>query len=138
MEQVMARRRSRYRDNDRSYSDNRDYNRGRRKSRDEERVERLTWFFLVIIFAALQILPEGGLQLPLWFVPLSGAIVLLGSGLLQFTRGWHVSPVTWLGGMVLVVLTIINLYISPERNFLGISLIVFAGVILMGLLTGET
>ncbi|MBZ0280492.1 MAG: hypothetical protein K8L97_07100 [Anaerolineae bacterium] len=128
----MARRRSKYRNNDQGgYSP-------RRKSRDEERVERLTWFFLVIIFAALQILPEGGLALPLWFVPLSGAIVLIGSGLLQFTRGWRVSPVTWLGGFLLVGLTIINLYISPERNFLGLSMIVFAGVILMGLLTGET
>lgn len=135
----MARRR--YRE-DRSYSRSRDYNQGQRsyrgKSRDEERIERLTWFFLVIIFAALQILPEGGLNLPKWVIPFSGAVVLLGSGFVQYSRRWRVSPITWLAGGLLAVLTFINLYVSPERNFLGISLVVFAGVILMGLLTGET
>ncbi|MBL8162105.1 MAG: hypothetical protein JNJ61_08975 [Anaerolineae bacterium] len=127
-----------YDDRDDYRDDNRSRRRTRGKSRDEERIERMTWFALVIIFAALQILPEGGLTLPNWFVPLSGSIVLLASGAVQYSRGWRVSPITWLAGAMLAALSFINLNISPERNFLGISMIVFAGVILMGLITGET
>jgi hypothetical protein len=138
----MARRR--YRDN---YDDRRgrDYDRrsssrdyGRRKSQDEERIERLTWFFLVLVIAALHIIQEGGMRLPNYIVPLAGAIVLIGSGLVQYSRRWRVSPTTWLGGALLAGLALINLYVSPDSSFLGISLVVFAGVILIGLLTGET
>ena len=108
------------------------------KSRAEERVERLTWFFLVMIFAIIQVLLESGFGLPNWFVPLSGSVVLIGSGLYQYSRRWRVSPTTWLGGALLAGLASVNLYWSPERNFLGICLLVFAGVILIGIVTGET
>lgn len=109
-----------------------------RKSAAEARVERITWFLLVLIFALIHVLEEGGVTLPNWFVPLSGAVVLIGSGLYQYSRRWRVSPVTWLAGAILGMLAFINLYFSPTRSFLGISLIVFAGVILVGLVTGET
>lgn len=137
----MSRRRN-YRDyDDRDYDrrrrNNRDYD-GRRKSRDEERIERLTWFFLVIVIALIHVFREGGMTMPNWIVPFSGSVVLLGSGLIQYTRRWRVSPATWLGGALLAGLALINLYVSPGSSFFGISLIVFAGVILIGLLTGET
>jgi hypothetical protein len=98
----------------------------------------LTWFFLVIIIALIQIFREGGLMIENWLIPFSGCVVLLGSGLVQYSRRWRVSPTTWLGGALLAGLTLINLYVSPESSFFGVSLIVFAAVILMGLLTGET
>lgn len=139
----MARRRyrddyddRRGRDYDRRRSSGRDY--GRRKSQDEERIERLTWFFLVLVIAGLHIIQEGGMRLPNYIVPLAGAVVLIGSGLVQYSRRWRVSPTTWLGGALLAGLALINLYVSPDSSFLGISLVVFAGVILIGLLTGET
>lgn len=109
-----------------------------RKSDAEARSERITWFLLVLIFALINVLEEGGVSLPNWFVPLSGGVVLLGSGLYQYGRRWRVSPTTWLAGAILAMLAFINLYFSPTRSFLGISLIVFAGVILIGLVTGET
>jgi hypothetical protein len=129
----MARRKGRTDSNrNRSYqSDN--YPRG--KSEAEAKVERLTWFFLVAIFAIIQITETA---FPNWTVPVAGAIVLLGSGIYQYSRGWKVSPVTWLAGALMVGLTYINLQINPERNFIGLALLVFAGVILFGLLTGET
>jgi uncharacterized membrane protein YhaH (DUF805 family) len=109
-----------------------------RKSLAEERTERLTWFLLVLIFAIMNVLLEGGVNLPNWFVPLSGGVVLIGSGIYQYARRWRVSPTTWLAGALLAGLAIVNLEFSPNRSFLGISLIVFAGVILIGLVTGET
>lgn len=108
------------------------------KSRAEERVERLTWFFLVLIFALIHVLLESGVALPNWFVPLSGAVILIGSGLYQYARRWRVSPSTWLGGALLAGLAAVNIYWSPDRSFLGICLLVFAGVIVIGILTGET
>lgn len=135
----MSRRRN-YRDRD-YYDDrrrnDRDYN-GRRKSRDEERIERLTWFLLVIVIALIQVFNEGGMTMPNWIVPFSGSVILLGSGIIQYSRRWNVSPSTWLGGALLAGLALVNLYVSPGSSFFGISLIVFAGVILIGLLTGET
>ncbi len=108
------------------------------KSAAEARVERITWFMLVLIFAIINVLLEGGVGLPNWFVPLSGCVVLLGSGIYQYSRRWKVSPITWLAGSSLGALAAVNLYFLPDRSFLGISLIVFAGVILIGLVTGET
>mgnify|MGYP001119303448 CR=1 FL=1 len=108
----------------------------RRKSSKEARVERITWFLLVFIFAILSIIPEG--DIPNWTVPASGAIVLLGSGLYQNMQRWHVSPLTWIAGTLMMVLALINFYVSPEQDFLGFTLLTFAAVIGMGILTGET
>ena len=139
----MARRRSDYyRDRDDNYDDRRSRSRNRSNSRGkssgEERIERLTWFFLVMVIALIHIIREGGMTLPNWVVPFSGCVVLLGSGMYQYSRRWRVSPTTWLAGALLAALALINLYVSPNSSFLGLSLIVFAAVILVGLLTGET
>jgi len=140
----MTRRRSSYsRSSNRNYNDSRSgYNQsrssGRGKSYAEERVERLTWFFLVLAIAGVQIVQQGGLSLPNWVIPFSGCVVLLGSGVYQYSKRWRVAPTTWLAGALLAAMTLINLYVSPNSSFLGISLVVFAAVILMGLLTGET
>ena len=116
------------------------YNSGgyRGKSTAEARAERLTWFFLVLIFAILQLLNQNNIGIQNWLVPMSGAIVLIGSGLYQYSHHWRVSPVTWLGGALLFFLALLNIYFIPGRNFLCESLIVFAAVILIGLFTGET
>lgn len=112
-----------------SYSD-----RPRGKSEAEARIERLTWFFLVVIFAAAQLLET----IPHAVVPLAGAGILLGSGLYQYSRHWRVSPVTWLAGALMAGLAYVNLQVNPNRDFTGLALLVFAGVIAFGLLTGET
>jgi hypothetical protein len=140
----MARRRSDYyRDDD--YDNrggtrrrSRSGNYGRNKSGGEERIERLTWFFLVLVIALIHIIREGGMTLPNWVIPFAGCVVLLSSGMYQYSRRWRVSPTTWLAGALLAALALINLYVSPSSSFLGLSLIVFAAVILVGLMTGET
>lgn len=137
----MTRRRSSY-----SRSDNYDrrgrsrssQSYGRNKSYAEERIERLTWFFLVLAIAGVQIVQQGGMAVPNWTIPFVGCVVLFSSGMYQYSRRWRVSPTTWIAGALLAGLALINLYISPTSSFLGISLVVFAAVILVGLLTGET
>lgn len=112
--------------------------RGYRKSDDEARIERLTWGLLVLAFAITQLIPQAAAGLPNWFIPMSGAVVLLISGGYQYSRRWRVSPITWIAGAILLLFGLYNMQIEPERNFLGLSLIVFAVVILFGVLTNET
>ncbi len=113
----------------------------RRKSDEELKIERMTWFLLVLIFAILSILQDNVEMIqsvPNWIVPLSGAVVLLGSGTYQFTQNWRVSPITWIVGSVLLIFGLVNVLVDPTLNLTGFSLLAFATVILFGLLTGET
>src|SRR5664279_6403538 len=109
----------------------------RRKSDAEARVARITWALLVLVFAIVQLLP-GSAALPNFFVPFAGALILLGSGLYQYSRHWRVSPVTWLGGAFMALFAYYALQIDPAQSFTGACLVVFFVVIIFGLITGET
>jgi len=108
----------------------------KRKSDAEARTERFTWFLLVLIFAVLYIIPEQ--NVPKWVVPTSGAIILLGSGVYQYSRKWRVSPVTWIAGTLMLILALINIQVNRDQDFLGLALLTFAAVIGAGVITGET
>lgn len=108
------------------------------KNRREARVERFTWFLMVMVFAVLYIFPPEEYNIPNFVIPLSGAIILVSSGVYQYSRGWRVSPVTWIGGTIMVIIVAINLYVDPDANYFGLVLLTFAGVIGVGVLTGET
>ncbi|MBK8027892.1 MAG: hypothetical protein IPK19_42585 [Chloroflexi bacterium] len=108
----------------------------RGKSERERRVELITWALLVLVFAVLQIIPDG--SIPNFFVPLSGAIILLGSALYQYSQRWRVSPVTWIGGALMAALAYYNTQVNPQSDFLGESMLIFFAVIAFGVLTGET
>jgi hypothetical protein len=128
----MARRRSRSTSASRSTD-----GASRRKSEAEARVERITWALLVLVFAIIQLLPAGS-SVPNFFVPFAGALILLGSGLYQYSKHWRVGPVTWIGGAFMALFTYYNIQINPATNFTGACLIVFFVVIIFGLITGET
>lgn len=108
------------------------------KSGAEARIERLTWGLLVLIFAVLYVSDTVAASIPNWLVPLAGAVILLGSGVYQNARRWRVSPVTWIGGMLLLLFAAIAFYINPNREFIVESLIVTMVVILFGTFAGET
>lgn len=108
----------------------------RRKSEAEERAERLTWGFLVLICAVLYFLSE--VEFPTYVVPFAGATVLMFSGVYQYFRRWRVSPITWVAGTVLIVLGLYSFQINQNFDPFGFSMLIFALVILGGLLTGET
>ena len=111
----------------------------RKKSRAEARVERLTWGLLVLIFAVLYLASDNVLKaMPNWLIPLAGGVILLGSGMYQYSRRWRVSPVTWITGVILIVLAIVGFYFAPNRSFIVESLLVTLLVIVFGTFTGET
>jgi len=122
-------------DYDRSY---RSRSRGgysrRRKSEREARVERITWGLLVLVFLILYLLPDA--SIPSWLVPASGALILVGSAVFQSGRRWRVSPITWMAGAVMALFA----YYSFDTgvNMTGITLVAFAAVIILGVVTGET
>ncbi|GAB4325156.1 MAG: hypothetical protein Kow00117_12990 [Phototrophicales bacterium] len=107
-----------------------------RKSRAEARVERTTWFLMVLVFAVIYILPEGTLPNPL--IPFSGAVILLGAGVYQFQHGWRVPPTTWIFGTIMLMFAAYNVSVDLNANFYGVTLLVFAIVLGIGALTGET
>lgn len=111
-----------------------------RKSAAEMKVERITWFLLVLIFALISIAQDNlaVVNIPKYLVPTTGAIVLLGSGMYQFTKHWRVSPITWIVGTILMMFSMVNILVDPTLDLTGLSLLSFAAVILFGLLTGET
>ncbi|RMG86509.1 MAG: hypothetical protein D6712_07345 [Chloroflexi bacterium] len=108
----------------------------RRKTRAEEKVERLTWFALVGIFAVLSLLPEN--TFPNYAVPLAGAIVLFLSGFYQYARKWRVSPITWVAASILLVAAGYGWRVNPQIDLLPVSLLAFMIIIGFGVLTGET
>lgn len=109
------------------------------KKAKEARVERITWALLVLIFALVYLAPDTTIEsLPNWLIPAACAFVLLGSGLYQTVRGWSVSPVTWIGGIVMLVLAILAFYFLRQNNFLLETLLVTVAVIAYGTFVGET
>lgn len=109
---------------------------GGRKTEEEARIERITWFLMVLVFGVIYFLPEG--TIPNSFIPFSGGVILLGSGLYQYSKRWRVSPTTWIAGTGLLLAAIANFTAFPNMDFYGITLITFAAVIGIGLLTNET
>jgi hypothetical protein len=99
-------------------------------------VERLTWAFLVAVLAIPLILDN--VAIPSGFVVLAGAAILLGSGFYQYFHRWKVSPITWVAGALMLFLSLFNMFQDVNRDFTGWALIIFAAVILFGLVTGET
>lgn len=107
-----------------------------RKTISEERIEQTTWALLVGVFAVLHLLPDGT-AVPNWAPPLAGAIILLGSGVYQYSRKWRVAPVVWIGGSLMAVAAYYGWQMNPQTDLLGFTLLVFAAVIGFGLVTGE-
>ena len=113
----------------------------KKKSQAEARAERMTWGLLVLIFAILYILTDRfgqSVPLPNWLVPLAGGVVLVASGVYQYSRGWRVSPVTWIAGVILLVLAVLGFYVIKDHSFIVESLLATILVILFGTFTGET
>jgi len=109
-----------------------------RKSVAEARVERFTWFLMVLVFALLHFAQKSeSIDVPHWLIPFAGAVILLGSGFYQYQHRWHVSPITWIAGTLLFVLVLVN-FQDKNLDFYGFTLLTFAAVIGFGVLTGET
>ncbi|MBK8138180.1 MAG: hypothetical protein IPK52_20595, partial [Chloroflexi bacterium] len=68
----------------------------------------------------------GGRRRANWIAPLAGAVILFGSGLYQYSRGWRVAPVIWIGGSLMLVSVYYGSQMDPTRDLIGFTLLVFA------------
>jgi hypothetical protein len=61
-----------------------------RKTSYESKVERTTWFLMMVTFLAL-----ANWQIPGEWICIAISFILLCSGIYQYRKGWVISPVTW-------------------------------------------
>ncbi|QPC80734.1 hypothetical protein G4Y79_13535 [Phototrophicus methaneseepsis] len=115
-----------------------------RKSRQEARVERFTWFAMVVIFILISL--DERLTYPGYWVPIAISAILFISGFIQYQNGWRISPLTWIVGAVLLVVGGLTWYFAqPEIGVsiqffdpILISLIATVVVIVYGIISNES
>jgi len=116
----------------------------RQKSRPEARVERLTWFAMVLVFMFISL--DERFASPGYWVPIAISIILFMSGIIQYQRRWRVGPFTWIVAAVLLVVGGLGYYFQlPEVNIVIpffdpvlISLIATIIVIGYGVISNES
>jgi len=109
----------------------------RRERRSEERqIETLT-FGLIIVLFVLTFMFESLRNNPTMVTVIAGAI-LVGSAVYQWQRRFRVNPMTWFGGAIMLGAGLLG-FQGGRGVPLGIFLpiLVFGGVILASLVTGE-
>jgi hypothetical protein len=105
----------------------------RRERRVEERRIELASFAAIILLFMVGLLYHIDAK---WLSTIGGAI-LVGSAIYQTQRRWRVSPITWIGGAILLIVGLFALNGQPVPGGIFLPLGVFAGVIIYSALTGE-
>lgn len=117
---------------------------GTRKSEQEARVERLTWFALIMVFIALSF--DDNNVIPGFAVPFATAFILFFSGFYQYRqldRGWRASAWIWVLGTLMAVAGGFTVYNEVYRGVPSIidpvlvALIGTVTLIVNGILTNE-
>lgn len=115
-----------------------------RKTGQEARAERLTWFALCLVFIVLTF--DEQQMLPGYVIPFLVATILIVSGIFQYTRKWRVSPVVWGAAGILIAFGIYGLvdtlgiygFTAPFPIDLRlISLVAVIAIIIFGIVTNE-
>lgn len=71
-------------------------------------------------------------------VTFAGGLVLVGSGIMQSSRGWRVNIFTWLGGILLLGMGLVSFLqtrLLPGEMLFPLGVLVF--VVVMSALNGE-
>lgn len=108
------------------------------KKGKEARVERATWFAMILVFVLLRF--DRSVTYTEFLVPISLGIILLVSGTYQITQKWPVSPFTWMFGAVLVLagITTILPYFTWFREYVVlVSLGITVAFIVIGIISNE-
>jgi hypothetical protein len=114
----------------------RSYRRSTNLRRGEERsFEAATYGLIVILFLVAALFPA----LRSDFVALAGGAILVGSGIFQSQRRWRVNLLTWLGGLLLLIVGFLSFSGTTGRMPGGMLLPigVMAVVIVVSFLSGN-
>src|SRR5258706_2501111 len=130
----------------RRYASDREYDRGgysssrprrtryRRERRNEERQIETLCFGLIIVLFAITLL----FNVSAGMISLLGGAILTAGAVYQFQRRWRVNPMTWIGGVFLLVVGFMGL--QKGGDIPGGWLVPIGGfalVIVASFLTGE-
>lgn len=115
-----------------------------RKTGKEARAERLTWFAMVLVFLVFSF--DESVNFPAYIPPFAIALILLISGIYQYSKSWRISPIVWII-FVLMVLTggfavYSEMYTVPAAfSFIDPVLVALLGtivIIVFGIITNES
>lgn len=107
------------------------------KSPKEARVERVTWFALVMLFVPLNF-GQWLQMIPAYFFPAAVGIILIISGGYQYSQGWRVAPIVWIIAALMIAYAGYGWYMKPLVDPVLISLVGVIFVISLGILTNES
>jgi hypothetical protein len=109
------------------------YSYRRRERKNEERQIELASFGLIIVLFAITLLyPMSPAT-----VAFIGGGILTGAAVYQWQRRWRVNPMTWIGGIVLLIVGLFGLQGRGVPYGMLLPLAVFGLVILASFVTGE-
>ena len=109
----------------------------RTKTSKEARVERITWFALVMIFVPLNF-GQWLHTIPAYFFPAAVGVILIVSGTYQYSQGWRVAPIVWIIAALMIAYAGYAWYIKPLIDPILIGLIGVVAVIGLGVITNES
>lgn len=110
-----------------------------RKTDREARVERMSWFAMVMVFILLSF--DENLTIPSFLIPFTIAGILLTSGIYQYLqRGWRVSPINWIVAALLIAFALFSITatIVFPVDLVLISLVGTVVVIGWGVISNES
>jgi|SRR5688572_14073288 hypothetical protein len=110
------------------------YTRARRERRSEERAIETMSFGLIIVLFAVGFLFTG--LSTAWITLIAGAI-FTGAAVYQSNRRWRVNPMTWIGGIFLLIAGFLSLQTGVTPGGLLLPIGVVALVIAASFVTGE-
>lgn len=102
----------------------------------EKRVERITWFLMVLPFFVLSVVDADAI--PPALVPLVIAGFLFASGIYQLMKRWPVNPSVWIAGGLLIAVGGYNLGVDPNFDVVLPTLIGVVAVIVLGIITNQS
>ncbi len=105
----------------------------RRERRMEERRVELASFAAIILMFMIGLVYHIDAK---WLSTIGGAI-LIASAIYQSQRRWRVTPITWIGGAILLIVGLFALNGQPVPGGIFLPLGVFAAVIIYSAMTGE-
>jgi len=104
-----------------------------RKSSHEARVERMTWFAMVMTFLGASRFNVNGAYICIMLF-----IILLVSGLYQYRKGWKVGPLIFMFAGVALLLGLYGIFFTPMWDLSLIALLMVIVVIAVGVVTKES
>jgi uncharacterized membrane protein HdeD (DUF308 family) len=103
----------------------------------EAKVERVTWFAMILVFMLLRFDPGRDVSFPEFLIPIIIATILLISGVYQVTQKWPVSPFTWIFAGVLMLLGIYGYFYESPVDLVLASLIITIAMLVVGIISNE-